>query len=262
MNKILFVYDHKYPTLWRDGLREALILLESDFSITYLNLSKRDEFLPDRYDLILGWGAFNSKVDHFIRDVLYTKRGLLIGGNASPPYKTHDYDVLFYETDWYKPQIEAHKNIHKAFGINSKIYFNTRHPKVIDYITVGSFSAWKRQNKLLLKRGIKLAIGEIQEDNLAESIPIVNKLLAGGVIISGMMSPANLAHFYNISRTCYIPADVNGGGERAVLEARACGLKVEIEGDNPKLQELVSVNSIPTENDYYKALKKGITSIL
>ena len=38
----------------------------------------------------------------------------------------------------------------------------------------------------------------------------------------------------------YIPSTVNGGGERAVLEGRACGIKVTVERDNPKLQELTT----------------------
>jgi hypothetical protein len=38
----------------------------------------------------------------------------------------------------------------------------------------------------------------------------------------------------------YVPDDVLGGGERAVLEARCLGVKVEVEPDNPKLVELLT----------------------
>jgi hypothetical protein len=42
------------------------------------------------------------------------------------------------------------------------------------------------------------------------------------------------------SATVYVPDDYLGGGERAVLEARTLGVKVQIEPDNPKLAELVT----------------------
>ena len=32
------------------------------------------------------------------------------------------YDVLFYETEWYRPVIEHHPRKHRAFGINTNIY--------------------------------------------------------------------------------------------------------------------------------------------
>jgi hypothetical protein len=38
----------------------------------------------------------------------------------------------------------------------------------------------------------------------------------------------------------YVPDDVFGGGERAVLEARSLGVQVAIEDDNPKLKELLT----------------------
>ena len=37
----------------------------------------------------------------------------------------------------------------------------------------------------------------------------------------------------------YVPDDVLGGGERAVLEARALGVRAVVEPDNPKLAELL-----------------------
>ena len=37
--KILFVFDHEYPHLWRDGLWAALKILEKDWDIEYLNLN-------------------------------------------------------------------------------------------------------------------------------------------------------------------------------------------------------------------------------
>lgn len=262
--KILFVYDHEYPHLWKDGLYAALLLLQNDFEVEFFNMAEPsqpgDEKLFEDVDFVLGWGGFNSPVDKLIRD-MPGEKGLCIGGNAYPPIHADAYDVLFYETDWYAPQIEGHKNIRKAFGVNTNIYHPTHSTKVFDVITVGAFSTWKRQHMLMKYSGNRLAIGQIQKKNLDESMPIVLKLMEDGVVISDMVEPQTLAKFYNASHLCYIPADVNGGGERAILEARACGILVDCEPDNPKLTELLTC-LIPTEVDYYKSLKEGIESVL
>ena len=76
-----------------------------------------------------------------------------------------------------------------------------------------------------------------------------------------MVEPKKLMCLYNLASTVYIPADVMGGGERAVLEARACGRHVEVSEDNPKLQELLTC---PIWDHHYYAyqLEKGILEAL
>ena len=109
------------------------------------------------------------------------------------------------------------------------------------------------------KVGHKLAIGEIQKDNMQESGRIISDLLTDNIMISDMVPVEQLCKIYNASRRVYIPADINGGGERAVLEARACGRPVEVEFDNPKLRELQ--NSIIWSHYYYAdQLQLGILS--
>jgi hypothetical protein len=65
---------------------------------------------------------------------------------------------------------------------------------------------------------------------------------------------------YQNSKNVYIPANINGGGERAVLEARSCGCNVEVENDNPKLKELV-YSKIPSHIDYADNLLKGLSCL-
>lgn len=262
--KILFVYDHKYPYLWKDGLWAALNLLEKDgFKIEKWNIAEESSYewgeADKDYDFILGWGAFRSSVDLRIQNEP-EKKGLCVAGNSFPPNSQSKYDVLFYETEWYLPQIMSHKNAVHAFGVNTEIYKPIEDTVPIwDWTTVGSFSSWKRQEKLLEKGGYKLAIGEIQKENIQESGYIINKLLTGGVAISDMVEPEYLAKIYNSSEKIYIPADINGGGERSVLEARSCGRPVVVEFDNPKLKELLK-SPIYDEYYYFDQLKKGILS--
>lgn len=260
--KILFLYDHEYPHLWRDGLWAALELLKSEFSITCRNL-RYPEVVADNYDdydFVLGWGGFNSPVDQILMSVMTkAKKGLCIGGNA---YLYHPgYDVLFHETDWVKDFLKLEGNCVKAFGVNTDIYHPGSERILFDVISVGAFASWKRHFLLRGKKGLRLAIGQIQRGNPEESLGIINGLLYDGVMVSDMIDPKKLGYLYRSSRLCYIPADIMGGGERAILEARSCGLDVECENDNPKLKELCT-GPIPSGKDYAEALKKGILSVL
>ncbi len=267
--KILFVYDHEYPNLWRDGLWAALKILEKEFDITYHNLKTDQIYYGFDFDFVLGWGGFNSPVDKQMSnldeifwslDYEKIKKGLCIGGNAFPYHP--GYDVLFYETDWVKDYLKLEGNCVKAFGVNMDIYHEYEDRlKVFDYISVGAFASWKRHFLLRGKKGLRLAIGQIQRNNPEESMGIINGLLYDGIMVSDMVAPEQLADLYNASDICYISSDIMGGGERAILEARSCGTGVECENDNPKLKELCT-GPIPSQRDYAEALKKGILSAL
>ncbi len=64
----------------------------------------------------------------------------------------------------------------------------------------------------------------------------MRRLRDAGVVVRDPVSFAALNELYNSAASVYVPAPVFGGGERAVLEARAAGAAVEVEADNPKLQ--------------------------
>lgn len=278
--RLLFVYDmeESIVPIWRDGLWAALQVLRKDFNIQSMNLGENPGYAFDGRSLatvpkdtfLLGWGAFGSRVDKLLRDIQVVpsyKKGLCIGGNAMPPEGVEKYDVLFYETQWYREQIKSHPNSFHAFGINGDIYkldsisrYAESYP-LWNYLTVGAFASWKRQTLLCQKPGRKMAIGQIQKGNIQESIDIIGDLLLGGVGVSDMVAPEDLARFYYMADTVYIPANVIGGGERAVLEARACGRKVEVEDDNPKLKELV-IGPIWEHHYYANQLKQGIISVI
>lgn len=282
--KILFVYDNKYPDfLIGSGLWAALDELEKDFEILRLNLWEHNQKVAEKgvayltelkqqleqYNFYLGWGAFGSSVDNYLQHSLMLlnnqKRGLCIAGNAFRSLGATNYDVLFYETKWYRPQINFHPNIVQAFGVNTDIYFpitDIPTPIIWDYIGVGAFAEWKRWEKMIDKPGKKLVIGEYQVDNEIESSRIAQNLIKHGVMVSNMVHPFDLANLYHYSRTLYVPADINGGGERAILEARACGLKVEIEDDNEKLKELVEMETIVSHIDYANKIREGVLSVL
>lgn len=277
--RVLFVYRQEQPEKWLDGLSAALMIVSDHFELVMLNLhdyrgTPVDYFSKQPpFDFVFGHGAFYSPADNFIRDY-GGKKGLCLGGNASP-IPAHNYDIIFYETDWVRNMYLTYAEngttkFKKAFGINSEIFlehetvFNGMvfaRPIIFDYLGVGSFSAWKRWNKFKDLPGTKLVVGEYQHDNEPESLGIIRDLVANGVGCSPQVSAYDLANLYNISRTCYIPAEVNGGGERSVWEAKACGVQVVVEPDNPKLQELAG--SDPKDHHWYaEQLIEGIKECL
>lgn len=260
--KIAFVYENRHEEFWMDGLYAALDILSKDHHLVYINLATDPIEIVEDVDFILGWGAFGSLVDRVLR-TRKEKKGLCIGGNANPPHKADEYDVLFHETKWYRPLISYHDNIVHAFGVNTDIFNEVSIPMPIvwDHIGVGSLSNWKRWEKMTEKEGRNLVIGEYQEDNEQESGEIAKMLLRGGVAVAPMVNPYDLATMYHWSRKLYIPADIDGGGERAILEARASGLPVEIEDDNLKLKELVDCE-IYDHHYYANQLRRGIMSVV
>ena len=249
LQEINFIYA---GGLIHDGMWAALKLLEKDFTINYNGKGKAD--------FTLGWGGFNSAVDKYVRDQAGPK-GLCIGGNAFPPEDVFDYDVLFYETEWYREKIDTHLNIYHAFGINSDIFNKRRRKKIFDWLGVGAFASWKRWDKMTFRKGRRLVIGHYQLNNEDESIGIIKTLLRGGVLVSPAVPSEELADLYRASKNVYIPANIIGGGERAIWEARACGCNVVVENDNSKLIELTE-NEVKDHHYYYEQLLKGIKSCL
>ena len=257
--KILFVYESLHPVTVKDGLWAALEELEMTFDVERVNLARED--ILNKFDFILGWGAFGSNPDHVCR--FFSKpNGLCIAGNVNPPFKTDEYSVLFYETKWYKKILGNHPNAIRAFGVNTEIFrkINGIH-KDIDYLGVGAYANWKRWDKFANKKGKRVIVGEIQVDNRIESEGIINDLAVQDVDCLSMVSPEELVLLYNRAKTVYMPSDIFGGGERVIWEALACGCDVEIEDDNPKLKSLLKEK--PMDHfDYADKLKEGILKCL
>ena len=260
MRRVLFVCDYKYEV--KDGLHMAVKRLGFD---TYnLNSDNIPNFKD--YDFILGHGAFGSRVDILLQN-LDNKKGLCIGGNVTK-YNNQNYDIFFYETEWVREflNLPEDKSIH-AFGINEEIFYPRN--KIIpmgvssylfNYLSVGAFALWKNHNKIISKSGIRGVVGEIQKGNKEESYQIINELLSNGVIVIPQQSTEKLAILYANTKTVYVPANIYGGGERAVMEALAMGCLVEIE-DNPKLQEVIDMGVL--DSKYYASqLEKGINQCL
>jgi len=236
--KILFLYDQRHPYKWKDGVWRAIKELEKNNTVVWNNLI----FEPpskDYFDVAIGRGDWNGIVEKSLRFINSNKKALYICGNVQTPETADFYDTLFYENEIQLNQIKHHHNKHFAFGVNTELNIPLKTEILWDYTTIGAFATWKRQEYLINKTGNRLAVGEIQHNNLNESMHIIGRLLLDGIMISDQVDAETLVKIYNSSKIIYIPASIEGGGERAVLEARACGREVEIENDNYKLKKLL-----------------------
>ncbi len=283
MKNILIVYYVPKNTVkylnWIDGFTSALDIISSQFNLVKYNLADNESTLNEDYleanniDLILVKSNWNARIDRFFRNNLKQlkfKKGLLISGSLPPPNNDalNYYDILFYETDWYKQFVVSHQNTVHAFGVNTQImYPMNEEEKKYDWVTVGKFKNYKRQHFLLKKKGVRLAIGEIPHRSsflyfFSESNRIIRKLKKDNIQVIDFVPYESLCKIYNQTKNLYIPAKLQGGGERAILEARACKVpNIEIAPDNPKLKSLLD-SPIYDHHYYAQKLAQGINSLI
>ena len=258
--KVLILYYVPDNTIkkdnWVDGFTSAVELMRKDFAVTMWNLfdSKPSAGQINEFDFVMtksNWGWIVDQYFQSIQAQVQTKSGIMISGSADPKDESN-YDVLFYETSWYRPKVEHHPNIVHAFGIDTDLMRPKSVSKKYDWIAVGAFKPYKRFDRLLDKPGKGIVIGEYPKRQfkggllgrlkyLVNAKPdIVVQLNKRDVETLNFMPYEDLCDYYNMSKLAYIPATLNGGGERSLLEARACGLDVVIENDNPKLESMLS----------------------
>lgn len=270
--RILVVYfvsrDNRIKYLsWRDGFVAAMKLLESNYDVEWHNLADRglETVNMKDYSAIFVKGNWQGHVDLAVRSLLADEsipRALLISGTRPAPSlrEMSFYQVLFYETDWYRPQIGNHPRIVHAFGIDTDVMKPPAKDaeKTWDWMTVGSL--WmSRLDLLTRKKGSKLAV--LYAGPVWRGWPSIARLGLRGVRVQRSVPYEDLAGYYYTARRVYVPTDLSGGGERAVLEARACGTPVEVEMDNPKLMELLE-SPIWDHRYYARQLTYGLELLL
>ena len=110
-----------------------------------------------------------------------------------------------------------------------------------------------------LARPNLVAIGKL--DGTPEATQLIAEWNALGVKVKNELPYQDLAVIINQAKQVHIPSHEYGGGERAVLEARACGTKVKIESDNAKLEELLKGPILGAEH-YAKMLRRGLSKLI
>jgi hypothetical protein len=85
--------------------------------------------------------------------------------------------------------------------------------------------------------------------------------VAGGVEVFDFMSYTELADCYRRAQNVLVAASIEGGGERSVLEARACAARVHVADDNPKLQELATQPVVWDHEYYSRQVNRGVRTM-
>lgn len=263
---LLFSYGGKKVSGWNDGFPTALRYLETHTctKIVWVDVSNTkctSEFrrnpkawLEANADVVIvksNWGWIPEKFAWKKLRGISIPIILAVAGVATPPTKRDParflfYKALLYEVEWYYPQIEQHPVVVHAFGVNDALLKPIPHsPKIYDYIFIGQLGRYKRVQELMSRKGRRLALGTTVDGD------VVKQMKANGIEVIPAVPYNTLPAYLSMSQTLLAPMPVSGGGERAVLEARACGTNVEFseQNDNPKLLELAT--SPVWNHEYY-----------
>ena len=264
--KITFVYNIDNEIYWQDGLREALRLLENDFDIDYFNLATAKSSVPVYKDsVILVWGAFDSLQSKIVATAQFhpsVKKAICFAGGAINHPLAHKYDLIFVEEEWTMREFKKIGIKTKlAFGTNTKLFKPMDLPKRWDCIYPAAFALWKRHDKFVeyVKGKKALAVGYMQPNGHERECYEI--CLKNGIDVLPRVTPDVLVYLYNMSKEVVVTADVYGGGQRTILEALACGIKVNKSLLNERLLSVYE-GGLLTEVDYYKSLKEGLCELV
>lgn len=272
MKKILVLYyvpksTFKYSN-WHDGFTKALDILEEKYSIDRYNIADHeDRSLPlfDKYQFILAKSNWGWIVDKYVKEhcaKLKIPKGIMISGSAKPSFLRNPqkkYDVLYYETEWYKKYLSSRKTRIHAFGIDTDIMNGiSADQKSIDWLSIGVLKKYKRMESLFDKSGKKVIIGFDPKTPYSEQLK--KQMIDNEVEFIPFMSYSELSYYYAKTKNLLANGITQGGGERAVLEARAYGCNIHINPDNLKLKEMAEC-PIYDHHYYASQMQKGIEEV-
>ncbi|MGA4507726.1 hypothetical protein ACQB6R_01675 [Propionibacteriaceae bacterium G1746] len=228
----------------------------SDAAVQRASIGKTDaDFVLVRSD----WGWYPDALAASALARTNASCGLLIAGSSQPQSLRQSlrYDVLFYETPWYAQFVRQHPFALQGIGVDTRVMHDTHQPRDIDWLFVGRLADFKRPERLLDKAGTRVIVGDLSSADEARRQPFTD----AGITLVDHVTQAELATLYSRSKSVLVPCVLQGGGERAVLEGRACGCDVEIADDNPKLASLLDI-PVATHEDYAAILLDGITQVV
>lgn len=251
-----------------DGFSAAMRVLADRHDVRWLNVHpanpdhRKQRSLICDADVVLvrsDWGWYPDRAAAAALARTARPCALLIAGSSRPPTLRQQmrYDALLFETPWYAQFVTEHPFAVGAFGIDTDVMRDLGRSRDIDHLFVGRLASFKRPLRLLDKPGQRVAVG----DFASASEEIKRRLTDSGVELIDHVSQEELAQLYNRSRSVFVPCELQGGGERAVLEGRACGCAVEIADDNPKLASLLDA-PVRSHRDYAREIERTLEAVL
>lgn len=230
--------DKKVFEHWNDGLRAAMRIVEQRHKVTYIE--PWDDIEP--YDVLLYWEApctaNGTNAEHYNKVRFSDKKKILLFAGGPIEFNTTPgFDLYLVESELNEREMEAlGLPWQRAFGVNTDIFFPMDEEKTIDGIHHATCASWKRQPLLAQALGNKAVIvGRNQE---SDPMPFVESKQFGATVIEELPYEG-VALLLNRSKALVQTSSYWGGGQRATLEAMACGVPVICMADSPKNREFV-----------------------
>lgn len=228
--------------LWKDGLWAAMQLIGKEHDVGFFDTTDLDTLRLANPDVVLYWEApctfaGKDRENYWnIQDLPYKKALLFAGGPVKKEW-CDGFDLFFVESAINEKEFgDLGLPWKRAFGVNTQIMRPEQQPKVFDGVMQATCASWKRHWLLADALQSKAAIaGRFQE---SDPIGFMRARKAGAAVFPEL-SAEGVAALLNMSHTMVNCADEYGGGQRATLEAMACGIPVVVMSDSPKNMEYV-----------------------
>lgn len=223
---------------WDDGLKKAMELIAREHTVTYHEPHERIKDV----DVILYWEApctiqGKDKMNYLNILTNPIPKALLFAGGPLKKEWVEGFDMLFVESQINADECEKLGIPYRiAFGVNTDIFNPQTQPKVFDAIHPATCASWKRLDlfaKSLKEKGV--VCGRRQETDPSG----FDECKKQGTLLLPEVSYPVLASLMNASHMLVQTSDFWGGGQRATLEALACGIPVICMEDSPKNREYV-----------------------
>lgn len=222
---------------WKDGLWLAMRHLEEEYEVFYQEPSEEI-----KGDIIIYWEApctINGKdKDNWLKIYNNPKpKILLFAGGPLKKEWVEKFKVVCVESKINAQQCEEQGIPYIiAFGVNEQIMRPMNADIIYDGIHHGTCASWKRQwlvGEALGEKG--LVVGRYQS---TDPMPF-DKCKEYHCTVMGEQPAESIARLLNKSHALVQTSDEYGGGQRATLEAMACGVPPIVMEDSPKNREYV-----------------------
>jgi glycosyltransferase involved in cell wall biosynthesis len=245
--------------VWRDGLWRAMKRLEEEYTVYYQEPTEEI-----KGDVILFWEAActaNSKDKEMYLKIQRDPRPkvLLFAGGPIKYEWVDGFDLVCVESKINAKEFDdlGIENI-TAFGVNEDIMKPMVSDIKYDGMHHATSASWKRQWLMAEALGDKcLVVGRYQE---TDAYPF-DRSRELGAIVMDEQEPEEIAKLLNQCYTLVQTSEYWGGGQRATLEAMACGVPPIVMEDSPKNREYVEESGFgeivyPNKEEIRRAVEK------